>query len=141
MEFEFETKGLKELGDELKGFTEKVRLRSLNTATRFATKPAAEEAKRIAPERSGNVKSAIVLRKRTPRSKYRSTFVVTIKSKGAFGSTWYARLVEFGTVKQPAQPFMRVAFERHKEQFPIRFGNKLRLVIDAFNKKINKAIP
>ena len=140
MEFEFKTKGLKKLGDELKGFPEKVRLRSLNTATRFATKPAAEEAKRIAPRDSGNLASAIVLKKRTPKSKWRSTYVVTVKSKGSFGSTWYARLVELGTVKQPPQPFMRVAFERHRDAFPILFGNKLRKVIDAYNKKINKAI-
>jgi len=36
---------------------------------------------------------------------------------GSFSSkAFYDRYIEFGTSKMPARPFMRPAFERHKEE-------------------------
>ncbi|MCB1567827.1 MAG: HK97 gp10 family phage protein [Xanthomonadales bacterium] len=45
------------------------------------------------------------------------------------GDAWYWFWVEFGTKKQPAQPFMRPAFEANKRRAVVVFGRELRKMV------------
>ena len=48
------------------------------------------------------------------------------------GNTYYWRFIEFGTERQPAQPFLRPAFEAQKE-------NALAVITDTLAKGIESA--
>ena len=49
------------------------------------------------------------------------------------GDTWYWRLIEFGTVKMPAKPFMRPAIAAKEQEAAAVF-------ISTFKKLLDKAV-
>ena len=134
MQAKFEIKGLKKLNKELKKLPEDFRKKALNTSVRTAAKIGAERARELVPVESGFLKSGIIVSKQKEFSKWFSQYNVKIVKK----KSRYAPIIEYGSVKQPAQPFMRVAYEQRKEAMVVTFGNKLRQQIDFFNRKINR---
>lgn len=50
-------------------------------------------------------------------------------------SPWYWRFVEFGTAKQPAQPFMRNAFEQNIPQVVDKLMSELKKGLDEIAKE------
>lgn len=138
MEVNFEIKGLDKLNQELKLLPEDFRTKALNSAVRAAAVDPMLEAKLLVPKKSGNLASAIYVAKVKSASKWIGKYSVKIKKKGNKGYAYYAHMVENGTSKMPAQPFMRVAFERRKQAAVIIFGNTLRKKIDFYNRKIQR---
>lgn len=121
-----------------------------------ATSPMRDEAVRLAPEDTGNLKRNImIVRDRNPRSsnaaeRYmiairvgrRSNRVKRAYRLGRINSklraltgtdAWYGIFKEFGTAKMPAEPFLRPAFEARKMQALSVFSVELR-------KSVNRAV-
>lgn len=79
-------------------------------ALRKAMKPILQSAKDMAPRDSGDLALNIKL-KAGKRS--RGAFILRIRTLGQHG--YLASFHEFGTFKQPPRPFMRPAFDMHKD--------------------------
>ena len=114
-----------------------------------------DEARTRAPKDTGAMAANIVMKRDTQpqrsgvnerytvgvRGGSQSTFSNTKRNrrKGVVGqkyekqsSTFYWRFIEFGTERQPAQPFLRPAFETQKE-------NALAVITDTLAKGIHNA--
>jgi len=104
-----------------------------------------------APEDTGRLKRAITSKllstkyrdQATMRGDSSELYYVGIKTgngrddpKGAY----YGPMVETGTDKQPAQPFLRPAMEENRSKLPSVFEAKLGKDINAIAKKLNKPI-
>lgn len=123
-----------------------------------ATREIRDEAVRLAPEDTGNLKRNImIVRDRNPGSsnaaeRYsiairvgrRSNRVKRAYRMGrinprlrALGGTdaWYGIFKEFGTAKMPAEPFLRPAFEARKMQALSTFTRELRKSVDRAVKR------
>lgn len=105
---EFRIEGAKEMERVLKQLGPNVAARVGDAALRAGAKPIVEEAKRLAPARSGelrdNIKAQIERRRKGDDER-----VILI---GFDKSVSYrAHFVEFGTSKMPAKPFMRPAMD------------------------------
>lgn len=85
------------------------------SAVNKAATPILKKAKELVPVATGRLKKSLGKRFRKPASK----FGKTIYKVGAMISkkhpAYHAHLVEYGTSKMPAQPFMRPAFDMMKE--------------------------
>jgi HK97 gp10 family phage protein len=106
-------KGLVELGRD-------VGLKGLSKATAAGARLIRDRARALAPKDTGNLKKNIVVTKyRRVKDKSRETrHAVVIRSKGKAGdknNAFYGAFVERGTSKQPAQPFMRPAWEAKRK--------------------------
>lgn len=103
--------GMDDIIKKLKILPERVQKNVLTGAIRASTKPIIKEARNLVPKDSGTLKKSIGTKKRRSRDKNIIHFSVS-PQKGGKNNGWYAHFVEFGTVKQTAQPFMRPAFEK-----------------------------
>lgn len=98
--------------------------------------------------RPGNLKKNIILiRDRNPGRENGAAerYVVTVRKKrmgknsnALFrvlkgGDAWYAHFVEYGTSKQPAQPFLRPAFESKKHE-------ALQVFVTELSKGVDRAV-
>lgn len=108
-------KELKKLFKNLQQLTPKMQRGILNLATKAGAKTIEDSAKQNAPKRTGRLAKAIHTRRKSVRKKKRdgdnpkdAVYEVGVKLDG---TAWYATMIEFGTVKQPAQPYMRPTFE------------------------------
>lgn len=145
--------GLRELEQQLLGFTDKLAKNILQDAIKEGAKIIQKQAKENAPVsvaphilRSyasavfknfkttkagvwilpGNIKRMIRVKVDTSQSRgYKITYEVYVKNKEA----WYWKFLEFGTSKMQAKPFMRTAFEEMKE-----------IAIAAIEQKIREGI-
>jgi len=138
MEAKFEIKGLAALNKELKALPDDFRNKALQSATRAATKLLELEAKELAPKKTGNLAQSIVTKKVRSHSKWVGMYKVTINRRGKRARAHYAHMVENGTVKQPAQPFMRPAFQSKKEEAVRTFRNILEKKIAFYQRKIER---
>ena len=117
--------GLRELSAAMRDLAQNVQ----NNIARSATNSAAQVVKKAAiskaPNLTGNLKKNIIVR-RLPKaeSALTSEHIVTVrrgrltvkqKAAGITGAM-YAGFVEFGTVKMPARPYLRPAFDQTKTQ-------------------------
>ncbi|WP_188379604.1 HK97-gp10 family putative phage morphogenesis protein [Oxalicibacterium faecigallinarum] len=157
-------RGLRELGEAMKGLENDIKLRICRAAVQEGAKiirnlaqskaPVAPQAYDVVDEtynrssrkgkkRAANVKivqprniAKNIVTKRVPRSKMTAETVVAIRGKFEHG---YANrigiLQEFGTVKTPAQPFMRPAFNQGKAPAVAVIKNTLKKRIDSAVKK------
>jgi len=105
-----EIKGVKELLHSLKQFPQNIQKNVITGAIRAGCKPIVNSAKSYVPVDSGNLKKSIGIVKRKSRDKTKIRFSVTPRRKGKYDG-FYAHIVEFGTSKMAAQPFMRPAYE------------------------------
>lgn len=108
-------KELKKLFKNLQQLTPKMQKGILNLATKAGAKTIEDSAKQNAPKNTGRLAKAIHTRKKSARKKKRdgdnpkdAVYEVGVKLDG---TAWYATMIEFGTKKQPAQPYMRPTFE------------------------------
>lgn len=114
IETKIDQQELRKLLKNLKQLTPKMQKGILNLATKAGARTIEASAKINAPKASGNLSKAIGTRKKTIRKKKRdgqnpkdAVYEVGIKLDA---TAWYATMVEFGTRKQPAQPYMRPTF-------------------------------
>ncbi len=107
-------------------FDTKALLKTLNTlpqniqknvmvgAVRAGANVVRDEARRLAPIDTGNLKKSLVSIRRKG-DKNTIQFSVT-PSKGKPNDGWYAHFLEFGTSKMAAQPFLRPAIESRQDE-------------------------
>jgi HK97 gp10 family phage protein len=81
----------------------------------------------------GNLAKGIAT-KRLKRGAGKAEYEVRWKAKRK-GDPFYGLFQEFGTSKQPAQPFMRPAFEATKDQALAAMQARLKRRIDLANKR------
>jgi HK97 gp10 family phage protein len=118
--------GFKELADQLRALPAELVSRSggpLRAALQKSAKLIIDDAKGRAPKDTGVLQKGIRV-KRVPNPPAGVTERVAIKPRA-----FYWHMVEFGTEKMPAQPFMRPAFEAKKVA-----------VVEAFRDELGKAI-
>lgn len=125
--------GLEEVKKALSVLPARIQKNILVSGVRAVASTFQKEAKRIVPKDEGDLKNSIKTVKR--RTKDGSTkFSVGINSKTA--NVYYGHMIEFGTKKATAQPFMRPAYEQNKSKAVQSIVTKMRARLD---KEIEKA--
>jgi len=107
----------KAIKKKLKKLPLKAKEKLLTGAIRAGANTVRDEARQKAPVDTGLLKRSIQTIKGNIKYNrlYEVKFFVVTKSKiklrGLQKSAFYAHMIEYGTIKMPAQPFMRPAFE------------------------------
>lgn len=139
--------GLRDLGAALQELGADVARRVVFAAALSAAQVVRKEASQRAPRSAaphrvgrggpvvqpGNLAKGIAT-KRLKRSAGKAEYEVRWKAKKK-GDPFYGLFQEFGTANQPAQPFMRPAFEATKEQALAAMQERLKRRIDLANKR------
>jgi HK97 gp10 family phage protein len=144
----FRIEGVEDVVKRLDDAKIKNKVKPIRQALRFAAAPMKRDAKAMAPVRTGALKKAIGYI--NPQSKTQLFIYVGPRRKST--NVFYGHLVEFGTAPRkyrkpqyrkiggkwvkvthtgstPAQPFMRPAFEKNKENIEKRFERKIKKLI------------
>lgn len=124
-----EIKGLKELSKALKAFPQNVQNNILNSAVRAGTVTFQKEAKKNVPKRKRKLEKAIVIKKRRPKNKNQIKYQLGIK-QGGEDDAYYGHIVEFGSSKMQAEPYMRPAFESKADEVINDVRKKMQQRID-----------
>jgi HK97 gp10 family phage protein len=114
--------GLEGIKQAMKDISNEVNKRIARSATLAGSQIVKEAAIKNAPVLTGNLKKNIIL-KRNTNTNLTSEFLVTVRQgkrtkkqiTQGLGDAFYAKFVEYGTVKMAAQPFIRPAFDNNKE--------------------------
>lgn len=107
IEFKFDNA---KLLDSLKQFPQNIQNNVLVGAVRAGAKPLVDAAKANVPVDTANLKKSIGINRKKTKDKSQVWFTVSPR-KGGKNDGFYGHMVEFGTSKMAAQPFMRPAFE------------------------------
>lgn len=117
--------GLSDLSRRLKNLSDEVTKKIARSATASAAGVIKKAAQAKVPVDTGNLRKNIIV-KRLPKgeSSLTSEHIVTVrqgkrtkKQKDAgVRDAWYGSLVEFGTARAPAQPFMRPALDENGDK-------------------------
>jgi HK97 gp10 family phage protein len=121
--------GLDQLDSDLQDLCRRISGAELERITQLAGSEILQEVYRHAPVRTGALKSSIESFARSKASWARSTIQVADSKKG--GIKWYAVLLEYGTSRMSAKPFMRPAFDMSKDRAVATFQTELEKVIKA----------
>ncbi len=124
-----EIKGLKELSKALKAFPENIQNNILNSAIRAGIVTIQKEAKKNVPKREGILKKAIVIKKRRPKNKNMIKYQLGIR-QGSKDDAYYGHIVEFGSSKMEAKPFMRPALESKADEVINEVRKKMQQRLD-----------
>lgn len=108
-------KGLDKVLSSLKILPENIQKNVMSGAIRAGCKPLVKEAKLNAPEDKGTLKKSIGITKRKTKNKHFNWYSVSPRRGGKYDA-FYAHMVENGTSKMPAQPFLRPAFENQDKE-------------------------
>ena len=127
--------GLSDLEKKMKDLGPKVQRKHMRTAVNQAARIVRDEARKLAPHRTGLLRKSIQTKNRKEAGNpQRTTFSIGVLSDVAKGGLtarstnktglegfvnspiYYWRFFEFGTVKMSARPFMRPAFAATKQQ-------------------------
>ena len=140
-------RGLRELQAAMHALPKKLDRRILNSALMAGARPMVRDAKAKVPVDTGALKSGIRAKPVKP-TEHTATIHVGIgkarqsraeKAAGAKRYTpWYGRLVEFGTSKMSARPFLRPAFERNKSSSVEIIKKQLAKRIEAEAEKLKR---
>ncbi len=154
--------GLKEIGERLKALPKEIAGKNggpLAAALRKMGRVIQADAKGLVPVDTGTLReNIIVTRERDPKA-FGATEVVhvTVRAKAKaykdnkknrkaskvgenyqdYGPLYYARFLEFGTVRASPHPFMRPAFEQAKARLPEIFRSELSAAIDRAVRRLN----
>lgn len=142
-----EVKGLRELGEALRGLSADMAGKIARQALAAGAGVARKAIKARVPVDSGNLQAAIVM-KRVRGSALTEEYVVAVRKgktrdaraarsgTGKLGKdAFYARFQEFGTVKAPAQPFIRPGFEESVPRATQAIAQRLKQRIDKARAK------
>ena len=124
-----EIKGLKELSKALKAFPENIQNNILNSAIRAGIVTIQKEAKKNVPKRKRKLEKAIVIKKRRPKNKNMIKYQLGIR-QGSKDDAYYGHIVEFGSSKMEAKPFMRPALESKADEVINEVRKKMQQRID-----------
>lgn len=109
MNIDFELEGVQKLFRNLRGIQQKV-LDNMESIIKRAAEKIADDAGRLAPERTGRLSESIEI-KRLEITKDKIRIGVGPVGEDVF--YWY--FVEYGTAKMSAQPYLRPAFDENKD--------------------------
>lgn len=140
-------KGLRELGLAMQALGKDMAGKVARQATAAGAGVSRKAIKARAPVDSGNLRAAIVM-KRVKGSHLTEEYVVAVRKgktrdakagkrgEGRQGKdAYYAGFQEFGTVKAPAQPFVRPGFEESTQQATEAIAKRLKQRIDKVSAK------
>lgn len=113
-----------------KGYDQKF----LKKLLKFSVKPMLDEAKRRVPEDRGDLKKAT---KVFDMRKARNVGVI-LGIKSGKDTPYYGSFVEFGTVKQDKQPFMRPAWDAKEDTVKKRFFDNAKRKFELEVKRLTK---
>jgi len=129
-------RGLEELKRSLHILPRNIQKNILNSAVRAGASKIAKNAKTKVPIDKGILKKAIKIKKRKPNNINFIKFQIGISMKN-YGpkvkDPFYSHMVEFGTSKMTAQPFMRPALEEEAEDV-------IRIVEKRLNQRLDREI-
>jgi len=141
-----QVQGLRQLGEAMRSLSADMRGRVARQATAAGAGVVRKAARQGAPVDSGNLQAAVVM-KRQRQTRLTEEYIVTVrqgktrdakagKAGGKQGKdAFYARFVEFGTVKHQAQPFMRPALENNVQAATDAMAKRLRERIEKVKAK------
>ncbi|MDS1371032.1 HK97-gp10 family putative phage morphogenesis protein [Aliarcobacter butzleri] len=132
IDFKFDNTKLLE---SLKQFPQNIQNNILVGAVRAGAKPLVNAAKANVPVDTANLKRSIGINRKKTKDKSQVWFTVSPR-KGGKNDGFYGHMVEFGTSKMAAQPFMRPAFESQDKQSIEAVKEYMALRID---KEVEKA--
>ncbi|MFW2600155.1 HK97-gp10 family putative phage morphogenesis protein [Aliarcobacter butzleri] len=132
IDFKFDNTKLLE---SLKQFPQNIQNNILVGAVRAGAKPLVDAAKANVPVDTANLKRSIGINRKKTKDKSQVWFTVSPR-KGGKNDGFYGHMVEFGTSKMAAQPFMRPAFESQDKQSIEAVKEYMALSID---KEVEKA--
>lgn len=138
MTMEFNVTGFRELKAMLDRLPTVARQEgALTRAMVSAVTPTADLVRSKVPVRTGNLKRSIVVSDKKKGAKkdpsVARVYVGASYQKGARGR--HAHLVEFGTVKMRARPFLRPAWDQDSRAMLVRLSDNLRVQIEAAVKR------
>lgn len=136
--------GMAELAAALKALPPEIASKSggpLRRALRAAAKKVQLRARALAPKESGRLSRAIVIQ--TDRHPQNVTERMVVrpragKSRADQKGAYYWHFLEFGTVRQPAQPFIRPAFDAVKDEALDEFKRHLTAGVIRAVRKVRK---
>ncbi len=160
MKFSIAAPGLKELQKELKKLPDEISVKFVKQAMTKAVKPIVTRATAAAPVDTGRLQMLVGVSARIVKgikgrqdrvdvrvgplvsSKRQIANKLKKKAEGKIQGTvltsgaWYGHFVEYGTTSQPAQPFLRPAFDAGKEEFIATFTAEVREKLDRYYAKL-----
>lgn len=138
--------GLRELGERMRKLSADMAGKVARQATAAGAKIVRDQVRVNAPKDTGNLAAAVVM-KRITNSSLSAEYVVAVRKgkrtdvanaksgQGKLGKdAYYAHMVEFGTVKMSAQPFIRPAFESQKNAAVDAIASRLKKRLDRLEK-------
>ena len=116
-------------------FPKNIQNNVLAGAVRAGAKPLVDAARTNVPVDTGNLKKSIGINRKKTKDKSTVWFTVSPR-KGGVNDGFYGHMIEFGTSKMTAQPFMRPAFESQDNQ---SIEATKRYIAERIDKEIEKA--
>lgn len=112
----YRVEGIKEIQRAYRELPGRVAKKVVRQAVRAGIKVVAAEARALAPDASGFLKSRIKVRASLKRRRGMVAFEIRIGDKDFTGKSYYGAMVEFGTKKQEGQHFLERALENKKAE-------------------------
>jgi HK97 gp10 family phage protein len=122
----------KKLLESLKQFPINIQKNVITGAVRAGAKPILTAAKANVPVDTGNLKKSLGTTKRKTEDKNIVRFSISPR-RGGNSDGFYGHMIEFGTSKMVAQPFLRPAFENQDNE-------SIKAVSEYLAKRIDKEI-
>lgn len=140
--FTFKVEGFKELEAALRRLPEDIAGKVLRQALRKSVQTMAEEARAKAPRSDrpgprGHMADSIAVR--NLKGVEGDADIEVHLSIGPDTNHFYGLFAEFGTVHQPARPFMRPAFDENAEKTLTQLSNELGKGIERAARKLAKS--
>lgn len=141
--FRVEATGYRELEVKLNRLTNSVPEHLQKQVLHDAAKIVADEARRLVPIDSGNLRDSITVSETAFGGAFKMNMALESAglkvfigpSTGGSPDGFYGHMVEFGTVHMTAQPFMRPAFDHTRAEVQKRLGDDLRAAVIAAAKR------
>ena len=128
MNLTMKVEGLDELNRRLNRLESKQMKKTVRSAAMFATSPMLKKMKSKVPVADGPLKKSLGRQSRFFRRGQIFSMRIGIRSKQSPDGSWpsvYGPMIENGTLKMAAQPFMRPAFDENYRATIDRFGQSL----------------
>lgn len=141
----YKVHGLEEVLKSMEQFTDEIKEKMVRSEMWKASEAIRDEAIRLAPEDEGRLKEFIGrISKKSPDGMQAIVKIGLVElnkshiKRGLSSDAYYGMFVELGTEHQPAQPFLRPAFDGKKEEYLARLTEGLRLQVERARKRAAK---
>ena len=121
--------GAEELERQLKGLDETLRKKAYRKALTKGANVVLKSAKEKVPVDTGNLKRSLA-KKVTVSKREHSARIGWTQGKQAKHDAYYGHMVEYGTMRSAAQPFMRPSLDNHEDDVLDAYGEAIQDVLD-----------